>query len=71
MKRLNLGVTMLYKLQSNRFFYKNTLAVRKGAWEEGLRRQTACFVPLSPPKFGVIVAGLSSSTTAVEPEFSS
>lgn len=53
MKHLNLGVTMLYKLQSNRF-YKNTLVIRKAAQEEGMRRQTAFFV-LFPPKFGAIV----------------
>lgn len=52
MKRLNLGVTMLYKLQSNRF-YKNTLAGRKGAQEEGLRRQLV--LSPFPPKFGAIV----------------
>lgn len=60
---------MLYKLQSNHF-YKNTLATRKGAQEEGMRRQTACFVPL-PPKFGAIVGPISPSTRAVELEFSS
>ena len=52
MKRLNLGVTTLYKLQSNRF-YKNTLAVRKGAREEGPRRQLV--LSPFPPKFGAIV----------------
>lgn len=70
MKRLNLGVTTLYKLQSNRF-YKNTLAVRKGAREEGPRRQTACFVPLPPKVWGYFGAHLAPSTTVVELEFSS
>lgn len=70
MKRLNLGVTMLYKLQSNRF-YKNTLAGRKGAREEGLRRQTACFVPVFPKVRSYCRANLAPFPRAVELEFSS
>lgn len=61
---------MLYKLQSNRF-YKNTLAVRKGTWEEGLRSQTACFVPLPPKVWGYCWPDVAPSTRAVELEISS
>lgn len=70
MKRLNLGVTMLYKSQSNRF-YKNILAGRKAALEEGLRRQTACFVPLFPKVWSYCWADLAPFPRAVELEFSS
>lgn len=56
---MNLGVATSYKLQSNRF-YKNTLAVRKGAQEEGMKGQTAGFVPI-PRKLRTIV--MSSPST--------
>lgn len=54
MKCLNLGVTTLYKLQSNRF-YKNTLAVRT-AGQEGTETQAA----------GLLLTSLSLSTTALQ-----
>lgn len=49
-KCLNLGVTVLYKLQSNRF-YKNTRAIRKEMGDKK-RKQTACFFVLSPKSLG-------------------
>jgi len=51
-KCLNLGVTMLYKLQSNRF-YKNTRVLRKGAMdkkEKGTDNLFLSYLFFSPPK---------------------
>lgn len=69
MKCLNLGVTMLYKLQSNRF-YKNTLALRKGAGG-GAEETDSLFCPPSPQRLGLLSADLFPSTRAVALEFSS
>lgn len=63
-----MGVTTLYKLQSNRF-YKNTLAVRKEPGG-GAQEIDSLFCPPFP-QFGAMCLILLPLTRAVELEFSS
>lgn len=53
-KRLNLGVTMLYKLQSNRF-YKNTRVLRKRTLNKKDKETDSLLCPFFPRMVRAIV----------------